>query len=578
MTAFAAILADRADPAGVQRTAAILARVGHASPIVCTPPGCTLIQASRSPLPPCTPDGVLLAGPIMLEGRVDLARRLGLGDAAAAGEVVRAAYERWGINCPDRLSGEYAFALWDPAARTLLSARDGLGIRMLYAAEAPGLLIVTNVLGAAAAYTEALRDLDPIAAREFLLGDGDPYRTIYQRISVVPEGHALAVRDGVPQALRRHWSLPEPEVRWRDAGDVIAGYREVLERAVADRIGSGPAAILQSGGIDSGTVVAAAVTARGGPAGLHGFVSEYRRFAAIDEVPCAALTCRALKIPLTVVPGDAAEPLDADWHGPLTPEPYDEPSLTDWRTLIQAAAAHAPVTLNGEDGDALFAPPVRAQLLANGGVLTTLRGAVVHAATSRTIPAIGLRDPPRPPGAEIITWLGPGSQPASGDGPRRVCGFVPTPPPPHPTRPRTGRRLSAQNLRYFAATLAPEATGAATDITLPLMDRRVIEWVFAAPPIPWCQQKRLARVAYRHLLPDAICRRPKQAVDGFFERAVASWRPRAAGEARVPRALASFVDEREWRRVIEHGRADAVVAAWRVLTLGAWLARTGATL
>jgi asparagine synthase (glutamine-hydrolysing) len=491
---------------------------------------------------------------------------------------VRAAYERWGISCPDRLSGEYAFALWDPSARTLLSARDGLGIRMLYAAEAPGLLIVTNVLGAAAAYSDALRDLDPIAAREFLLGDGDPYRTIYRRISVVPEGHAFVVRDGVPRALSRHWSLPEPDVRWRDAGDVVAGYREALECAVVDRIGSGPAAILQSGGIDSGTVGAAAVHARGGPGGLHGFVSEYRRFASIDEVPCALLTCRALHIPLTVVPGDAAEPLDADWHGPLTPEPYDEPSLTDWRMLIQAAAAHAPVTLNGEDGDALFAPPLRAQLLANGGVLTTLRGAVAHAAASRTIPAIGLRDPPRPPGTEIVTWLCAGSQPQADDSPRRVCGFAPTPPRPHPTRPRTERRLSAQNLRYFAATLAPEATGAATEITLPLMDRRVIEYVFSAPPIPWCQQKRLARVAYRDLLPDAICRRPKRTVDGFFERAVAWWRPRNAAEARVPGSLAAIVDEGEWRRVVEHGPAHAVVAAWRVLTLDAWLARTGATL
>jgi hypothetical protein len=46
----------------------------------------------------------------------------------------------------------------------------------------------------------------------------------------------------------------------------------------------------------------------------------------------------------------------------------------------------------------------------------------------------------------------------------------------------------------------------------------------------------------------------------------------------VPGSLAAIVDEGEWRRVVEHGPAHAVVAAWRVLTLGAWLARTGATL
>src|SRR5439155_24142585 len=42
------------------------------------------------------------------------------------------AYERWGEESPARLLGDFAFAIWDAAARRLFCARDHLGIRPLY--------------------------------------------------------------------------------------------------------------------------------------------------------------------------------------------------------------------------------------------------------------------------------------------------------------------------------------------------------------------------------------------------------------------------------------------------------------
>src|ERR1700674_5081500 len=47
-------------------------------------------------------------------------------------EVILAAYRTWGESCLTRLGGMFAFALWDASRKTLLLARDPLGIKPLY--------------------------------------------------------------------------------------------------------------------------------------------------------------------------------------------------------------------------------------------------------------------------------------------------------------------------------------------------------------------------------------------------------------------------------------------------------------
>ncbi len=52
-------------------------------------------------------------------------------------ETILHTYEEEGDRCPERLSGMFAFAVWDGRKRRLLLARDRLGIKPLYYAVTP---------------------------------------------------------------------------------------------------------------------------------------------------------------------------------------------------------------------------------------------------------------------------------------------------------------------------------------------------------------------------------------------------------------------------------------------------------
>ena len=47
-------------------------------------------------------------------------------------ELILAAFERWGEGCPERLLGDFSFAIWDRQKNRLFCARDHMGVKPFY--------------------------------------------------------------------------------------------------------------------------------------------------------------------------------------------------------------------------------------------------------------------------------------------------------------------------------------------------------------------------------------------------------------------------------------------------------------
>src|SRR5215212_5986209 len=85
----------------------------------------------QQPLVSCGNDLVLTAD-ARIDNRGELIRALGakgyLPEAEPTdGELILAAYRCWGEECPARLVGDFAFAIWDARRKRLFAARDALG-------------------------------------------------------------------------------------------------------------------------------------------------------------------------------------------------------------------------------------------------------------------------------------------------------------------------------------------------------------------------------------------------------------------------------------------------------------------
>jgi asparagine synthase (glutamine-hydrolysing) len=587
MTAFAVVVQKRGTRHAVEEVAEALGSIGGAYPAVVSLGACALLLA---PLhhddpdgPVVFPAGIGVAGQIVLEGRRDLASMLRQPTSACGAALAGAAYLRWGESCTDHLSGEYAFALWDPNARTLLCARDGMGLRLLYVADSADTLVVTNVLAAALRHPAIPDDPDDTALIGFLAHGGavDEVRTPYRHVRVLPAGHTLAVDTGRGSTrMHRHWRFPVPDpAPRRGEASVLEEYRSVLAEAVGDRVSKSRMSIFLSGGVDS-TTIAAAAREVAPSTRLHAITTRYPRYVADDELRYVRAAAESLGLPLTVINADRYDAWHARCACPVTPLPLDEPMLADWRDAVACAAGYGTVALYGEDGDALFCPPGWRALRNAGSPGSIAIAAARYAISEKRRPYLGLRCRERlgirrPRRSITPLWLTEDASAVLARSDRAtILGHAPEPLPPHPTRPETQARLTSTTYcRDFASTISADVTRQRVELRFPLFDTRLVQLVVSLPAIPWCQHKALPRRAYRGRLPQDVLDRPKTTLHGFNDALVAAWQRSRSGALPMPGGkLAAWIDHGEWTRTLELGRPEAVMAAWRVLALDTWIA------
>lgn len=176
-------------------------------------------------------------------------------------EVLLRAYDHWGPSVVARLSGMFAFAIFDRDKQRLFFARDRFGKKPLYYSQTRDGLVFGSELTALIHHPEVDRTWCRISlARYFALGFLPAPHTLYRSIRKLPGGHSMTydLRTGHLE-IERFWeyrirpSDPPPG----DPDDWAEELRELMDRAVRRRLRADVAlGFFLSGGVDSTAILA----------------------------------------------------------------------------------------------------------------------------------------------------------------------------------------------------------------------------------------------------------------------------------------------------------------------------------
>ena len=172
-------------------------------------------------------------------------------------EVIAKAYQAWGLECVPKLSGMFAFALWDRATKLLHLVRDRFGIKPLYYSKQNDCLIFASNPQAIIKSGKISSQLDLEALHfHFSLHAVVPApRTILRQIRKVKPAHILSFNMD-KSSEKRYWQLNSLEVK-RDDLEWQQLTLNTLRQAVKRRIQNAdvPVGVLLSGGLDSSILV-----------------------------------------------------------------------------------------------------------------------------------------------------------------------------------------------------------------------------------------------------------------------------------------------------------------------------------
>lgn len=172
-------------------------------------------------------------------------------------EVILALYEKYGKEMLEKLTGMFAFAIWDDEKKELFCGRDRFGEKpffyafgengeFLYASE------IKSILSTGLIQPKICKKaLAHYLKYSFL----HPNQSIYENIFVLPPAHTLLYKDGKIK-VEKYWNLPTEELNISEE-DALKKFKELMETSIKKQmIADVNVGAFLSGGLDSGTVVA----------------------------------------------------------------------------------------------------------------------------------------------------------------------------------------------------------------------------------------------------------------------------------------------------------------------------------
>jgi asparagine synthase (glutamine-hydrolysing) len=175
-------------------------------------------------------------------------------------ELILAAYEKWGEQCPEKLLGDFSFAIWDKQKQKIYCARDPLGIKPFYyyfngkkfrwSSEPKAIFEDKTILKEPNLQLICLYLLNRFNERE---------ETLYKDIYRLPPSHFMVLENG---QIRKgqYWDIdPNHSIHYKTDTEYAERFLALFREAVKVRLRShGPVGAMLSGGLDSSSIVCTA--------------------------------------------------------------------------------------------------------------------------------------------------------------------------------------------------------------------------------------------------------------------------------------------------------------------------------
>jgi asparagine synthase (glutamine-hydrolysing) len=272
-------------------------------------------------------------------------------------ETIIHLYEELGARAVERLSGMFAFAVWDSARRELLLARDRLGIKPLYyAVGGDGVLYFASEIKALIEAGAVAPEINYSALPDYLANHAPSgEETLFRAVKRLLPGHTLTWRDGRIE-IRKYWDLSFAQNGHQAISDrgAVGQWTELFREAVRSHLMADvPLGVFLSGGVDSSAIAAVMSEMARGPVKTFSVGFAEREANELDYARTVARAFNTDHHEVIVTPEDFFDVMPKlIWH---EDEPLGHPASVPLYFVSELAARHVKVVLTGEGSDELMA-------------------------------------------------------------------------------------------------------------------------------------------------------------------------------------------------------------------------------
>lgn len=271
-------------------------------------------------------------------------------------EVILCCYDHWGKECLSKITGAFAFCIFDSERKTMFIARDRAGEKPLFYFESPETFVCASEIKALLESPFLSREIDPIGLDSYLsYGYVTGARSILKHVKKLPPAHALEL-DTVSRNYNiwRYWSPTNHSIEsCSDLSQLTDEIHSLLQNSISQQmVADVPLGILLSGGIDSSIITAIASQKSSKP--VKTYTISFPEHKLYDEAKYAKTVANYFSTDHTEL---EAKPASIDLLPKLAgqfDEPIADPSMIPTFLVSQLVKKHCTVALGGDGADELF--------------------------------------------------------------------------------------------------------------------------------------------------------------------------------------------------------------------------------